>query len=373
MDVCLVIKQRLEELGLEQRDLAAAAEVTESYISQLLTRKKLPPEPRRTDIYVKMGKFLKLPSGKLTKLADHQRKEVLKRTLEDPPKPLFKEVRELILGKCAPEKEKQIRAIFEKQPFGELERLVTQKLLDVVKRVAKDELSSETWLHSLARLSGRSYEAMRVSILEFLETDVFNVSVENCASFLDPLVESWDIDLATFGIGIVLNRRLIPDYAKKFEFVEREPVQPEEEQGLKEFLRHQSVSGDVTEQEIEFLKKLRFHGKHPTPLYYYRELQNLRDPLHFRAPMTQTVQKKTLGQSQPEGSVAPMHKYLEADGIEKQLQLNGRKKAIQRWAGSSGNRVDFDIHGMKKIVTGLMAVDPAEGTPPKRPSRKRSK
>ena len=40
MDVCLVIKQRLEELGLEQKDLAAAAEVTESYISQLLTRKK---------------------------------------------------------------------------------------------------------------------------------------------------------------------------------------------------------------------------------------------------------------------------------------------------------------------------------------------
>ena len=43
MDVCLLIKHRLEELGLEQRDLAAAAEVTESYISQLLTRKKLPP------------------------------------------------------------------------------------------------------------------------------------------------------------------------------------------------------------------------------------------------------------------------------------------------------------------------------------------
>src|SRR6266849_1893008 len=81
VDVCLVIKQRLEELGLEQRDLAAAAEVTESYISQLLTRKKLPPEPRRTDIYDKIGQFLKLPSGKLTKLVDHQRKEVLKRNL----------------------------------------------------------------------------------------------------------------------------------------------------------------------------------------------------------------------------------------------------------------------------------------------------
>ncbi len=338
MDVRLVIKQRLEELGLEQRNLAAAAEVTESYISQLLTGKKLPPEPSRTDVYEKMGKFLKLPGGKLAKLADHQRKEVLKRNLVDPPKPLFKEVRELILRKCAPAKEKQIRAIFEKQPFGELERLVTQKLLDVVKRVAKDELSSETWLHLVARLSGRSYEAMRVSILELVETDVFNVSVDNNVSFLDPLVESWDIDLATFSMGIVLNRRLVPDYAKKFEFVEREPLQPEEEPGLKEFLRYQSVSGDATEEEIEFLKKLRFNGKCPTPLYYYRELQNLRDPLHFRSPMTQTVQKKTLGQSQPKGSVAPMHKFMEADCIEKQLQLNGRKRAIQRWAGIKGSR-----------------------------------
>ena len=35
--------------------------------------------------------------------------------------------------------------------------------------------------------------------------------------------------------------------------------------------------------------------------------------------------------------------------------------------------IDFDTHGMKKFVTSLMAVDPAEGTPPKRPRRKRSK
>ena len=336
MDVCLVIKQRLRELGFEQRDLATAAEVTESYISQLLTGKKLPPDPGRTDIYDKIEKFLKLPRAKLSRLADHQRKEELRRNL-GPPKPLFKEVRELILRKCASDKEDQIRVIFEKQPFGELERLVTQKLLDVVKRVAKDELANETWLHSVARLSRRSYEAVRVSILEFLDTDVFNVSVENCVSFLDPLIESWDIDLATFSMEIVLNRRLIPDYAKKFEFVEGEAAQIEEEPGLKEFLRHQSVTGDATEEEIEFLKSLRFRGKHPTPLYYYRELQSLRDPLHFRALVTHTMRKKTKGQSQPARSVAPMHKYVEADSIEKQLQLSGRKRAILRWAERRGN------------------------------------
>ena len=48
-------------------------------------------------------------------------------------------------------------------------------------------------------------------------------------------------------------------------------------------LKHHSLSGDATPEEIEFLKLLRFtDGRRPTPLYYYRELQNLRDPLHFR-------------------------------------------------------------------------------------------
>ena len=284
MDVCLVIKQRLEEMGLEQRDLAAAADVTESYISQLLTRKKSPPAPDRTDIYEKMARFLRLPSGKLSKLADLQRREELRRNLGDPPAPLLKEVRELILRKCTPEKEKQIRAIFEKQPFGELERLVTQKLLEVARRAAKKELESEDWLRRVARLSGRSYKQMRVTILEFLDTDVFSLSSEQGVSFLDPLIESWDIDLSTFGMEIVLNRRLAPGHTKKFEFAEREPDQPfAEEPGLKEFLRDRSLSGDATEEEIEFLKRLRFKGRRPTPLYYYRELQNLKDPLHFRA------------------------------------------------------------------------------------------
>src|SRR2546427_9465607 len=79
MDVPLVIRQRLEELGVEQRALAIAAQVTESYISQLLTRKKAPPAPNRTDIYDKMETFLRFPHGELSKLATRQREEELKR------------------------------------------------------------------------------------------------------------------------------------------------------------------------------------------------------------------------------------------------------------------------------------------------------
>ena len=285
MDVPFVIRHRLEELGLEQQDLARAARVTESYISQLLTRKKAPPASNRTDIYARIDKFLKLPTGEMAKLADLQRKEELKRELGDALAPLFHEVRELILRKCNPQRREHVRAIFEKQPFGELERLVTQTLLDVVKRVAKNELENDYWLRMVAQLSGRSYEEMRVVVLEFLDTDIFHVSAENCVSFLDPLIESWDIDLATFGLEIVLNHSVVPGQAKRFEFVEREAELPvSEEPGLQEFLQDSSLSGTATPKEVAFLKRLKFQGQRPTPLYYYRELQNLRDPLHFRTP-----------------------------------------------------------------------------------------
>jgi len=297
VDLPLLIRHRLKELGIEQRDLAAAAQVTESYISQLLTGKKAPPIPERTDIYGKMERFLKLPSGKLAKLADLQRKEALKKTLVEPPTPLYQEVRELVLRKCEPRKRQGIRAIFEKEPLGALERLVTQKLLDLVKQLAKEEMDDETWLRAVARLTGRSYKQMRVIVLEFLEKDVFNISAENCVTFLDPLIESWDIDLVTLEMEVVLNRRLAPGNPRKFEFVEREPPAPVvEEPGLEAFLKDPSLRMDATAEEIEFLKQLQFTGKRPTPLYYYRELQSLRDPLHFRNP---PLQKTRPGRRKP--------------------------------------------------------------------------
>jgi transcriptional regulator with XRE-family HTH domain len=283
VDVALIIRQRLEEFGLEQRELARAAQVTESYISQLLSRRRAPPAPNRTDIYDKMDKFLKLPRGELARLVDLQRKQELKKELAPEPVPLFREVREVLLRKCVAEIAPQVRAIFEREPFGELERLVTQTLLDVVKGVARQELENDHWLHMVAELSHRSYEETRVIVLEFLDTDIFHLSAEHCVSFLDPLIESWNIDLATFAIDIVLNRRVVSGHIKRFEFIERKSENmSDHEPGLQGFLDDPALSGTATEEEVAFLKQLRFNGKRPTPLYYYRELQNFRDALHFQ-------------------------------------------------------------------------------------------
>lgn len=35
--------------------------------------------------------------------------------------------------------------------------------------------------------------------------------------------------------------------------------------------------------------------------------------------------------------------------------------------------IDFDLHGIKKFVTSIMVVEPAEGTPPKRSGSRRRK
>lgn len=282
MDLAFAIRRRLEELGLEQKGLALAAGVTESYISQLLSRRKAPPAPERTEIYERMDGFLRLPPGELATIAAAQRQAELKRKLGEAPVPLFPEVRSLILRKCVAAKEAQVRPIFEAQPFGELERLVTQRLLDEVKRVARQELENDDWLQQVAQLSNRSHEQMRAVVLEFLDADIYRISEEHCVALLDPIITSWDVDLATFGLEIVLHDRIAVEPLRRFEFVAREPGQPTEEPGLREFLQDPALSRDVSQDEVEFLRKLRFESKRPTALYYYRELQNLRDPLHFR-------------------------------------------------------------------------------------------
>jgi transcriptional regulator with XRE-family HTH domain len=280
MDVALLIRHRLKELGLEQKDLAASAQVTESYISQLLARKKAPPAPGRTDIYEKLGKILGLSGGELSKLAEQQRKEELRKRVADPPRPLFKECRELILRKCEPAGNKELRRIFEKEPFGELERLVTQKFLEVAQGVARQELRNETWLRLMAEVSGRSYRRVRLAIPMFLDSDVFSVSVENWMTFPESIIDSWNIDLRTFEMKVVLSECLAAGVVKRFAFIEHEPVMVRQA-GLEQFLNDSSLSGDATEEEIEFLKGVQFRGRTPSAIYYYRELQSLRDPLHF--------------------------------------------------------------------------------------------
>jgi hypothetical protein len=268
-----------------QKDLATAAQVTESYVSQLLTRRKAPPAPDRTDLYGRLEAFLHLEPGELGRLAEIERAEEIKRKLGRPPEPLLQEFRDLVLRKCVPEKREDVREVFEAQPFGTLERLVTQTLLEVAQRSARQGLDRESWNRLAAPVGGRSHEEMRVIVLEFLDRDVFQVTGENCAAFIDPLVESWDVDLTDFRLDIMLNPNLVADPHRRFTFIESRPDGDSgEEPGLAALLTDPLLGADVTEEELRLLRLLRHQrpsGRRPNKLYYYRALQNLRDPLHF--------------------------------------------------------------------------------------------
>lgn len=280
MDFAFVVRQRLEELGLGQRELAAASEVTESYISQLLGRKKLPPLPNRTDLYDKMSRLLGVPRDELARLAALQHHEVLDRTWQAPPEPRLGPMRELILRKCRTADRAAMRLIFEKEPFGYFEQLVTRTLIEAIRDEARAHARDEKWLRSISGAADVSYRTMRVRLIDLLDSDP-EASLGNYSLFIDSMIRSWEFDLHQFSLGI----QLTSGTTRAFRFEKTSNEEPfADEPALRSFLRDATLSAGITADEIEFLRRIRFSGpERPAALFYYRTLQNLRDPLNFRS------------------------------------------------------------------------------------------
>jgi transcriptional regulator with XRE-family HTH domain len=277
MDFASVIRRRLEELGLGQRDLASASQVTESYISQLLSSKKIPPLPNRTDIYDKMSRFLSLPREELARLAALQHHEALDRVWKEAPPARFGPMRDLILRKCRPARQVRMRAVFHKDPFGEMERLITRTLVQAIRDLAREHARDEAWLRSIA--SPGRYRMTRVRLIELLDSDPI-APIGDFSAFLEPLIQSWDFDFVYFTVQV----HLAGGASRRFGFHEESSEEPAvaDEPALRAFLQD-TLSAGVTVEEIESLRRMRFSAsRKPTELFYYRALQNLRDPLHFR-------------------------------------------------------------------------------------------
>ena len=284
MSITIMIKKRLDELGLEQRDLALAAQVTESYISQLLNHRRVLPAPERTDIYEKMDAVLKLPPGRLASMVTHERREELLRNIGDETLPLYPEARTHILLKCRPSRKRAVQAIFDKRAFGELERLITQTMVDILKPMVHADSEDEDRL----RTALTSPEEYRVDLanqaLEFLDADILHLPQKAFSDFLDLFIDSWDFDLVAFEMRVTLNGGGNGAGFRRFRFTEIfHEDRSTKEPGFIKFLAKPTLSGSATEAEIEFLRSLRFTTGRPTALYYYRELQNIRDPLHISA------------------------------------------------------------------------------------------
>ena len=90
--VARLIRRRLKELDRTPEMLATAVQVPEWYVDDLLSGRRLPPAPDRTDIYDKITRYLRLHRNELADRAEAQRAEVVQTRRRPVPR-----VRELLL------------------------------------------------------------------------------------------------------------------------------------------------------------------------------------------------------------------------------------------------------------------------------------
>jgi hypothetical protein len=92
-----LLRQRLKELKRTSRDLAEAVEVPTAYIDELISGRRRPPLPGRTDLYERMTSFLRLGRNDLVNRARAERAT----SAADSAGPQA-EVRKLLLELCEP-------------------------------------------------------------------------------------------------------------------------------------------------------------------------------------------------------------------------------------------------------------------------------
>src|SRR2546427_194549 len=92
-----LVRRRLKELKRTPRELADALQVTERFIAELVSGRRLPPAPSRADVYAPMTKFLRLHRNDLPTCARAEREGEGPSRRKPSPR-----VRDLLLELCEP-------------------------------------------------------------------------------------------------------------------------------------------------------------------------------------------------------------------------------------------------------------------------------
>src|SRR6266550_1661742 len=167
-----LLRRRLRELKRTPRELAEAVQVTEDYMADLVSGRRRPPAPGRSDLYAPMTKFLRLHRNDLPT--------------------------------CARERQRVLQRRFARPEGGELERVIVGRLLLVAQGFVNRKLEDEVGLRMAAVREGCTYLQARMRLLEFLDADAASLTPRDCDEFLRPRITTWDIDLDTHAMRIVL-------------------------------------------------------------------------------------------------------------------------------------------------------------------------
>ena len=144
-----LLNRRLRQLKRTPGELAAAARVSESYITELMAGRRRAPAPG-SDVYVTMGKFLGLHRDDLPSCARAER------AAEQPgQRRASPEVRRMMLELCDPQQAKTLTRRLARPDGAELEWVIINRLLEVARGFVLRRLEDEVGLRVAAGREGK--------------------------------------------------------------------------------------------------------------------------------------------------------------------------------------------------------------------------
>lgn len=194
-----LLRRRLREIKRSQEELAEAIEVPAEYVDDLIEGARRPPLPGRTDIYEKMTSFLRLGRNDVVACARAERASAAR--VGTGPGP---DVRRLLLELCEPSRAKELERRRTRRGGAEELAAVMQRVLDVAQGAVRRVLDDRIGLRLAAAERGRSYVAMRLRVLEFLDATPDTLTTDHLTEFLRPRIARWDVDLETGVLRVVL-------------------------------------------------------------------------------------------------------------------------------------------------------------------------
>jgi hypothetical protein len=204
-----LLRRRLRELGRSPRELAEALQVPAQYVDDLLDGCRRPPLPARTDIYGKMTSFLRLGRNDVIALARAER-AAAPAGRADP----GVRVRNQLLALCEPETARALERRRARSGGAELADLI-QRLLDVAQGAVRRALDDQIGMRLAAADRGSTYPAMRLRVLEFLDVTAATLTAEDLREFVHPRVASWNVDIRTGVLRVVLRGQDSRDRASR--------------------------------------------------------------------------------------------------------------------------------------------------------------
>jgi len=105
---------------------------------------------------------------------------------------------------CLADRQRTIQRRLNRPDGGEIEHLIVGRLLQVAQGFVNRKLEDEVGLRMAATRDGCTYLEARMRLLEFLDADAESLTPRDCDEFLRPRITSWDLDLDTQTMRIVL-------------------------------------------------------------------------------------------------------------------------------------------------------------------------